>query len=98
MNTQYFPHFIRANYPVLTNEPNELLIELGEAFKQYMSELFEGKMDNLEPIWNIDSRTIVMNKVNQIPFLVNGYHPALIIHFEQFFTKMKKESENAQTT
>ncbi len=93
MNTQYFPHFIRANYPVLKDETNELLIELGEAFKEYLTAEFKDKMDKLEPIWNIDARTIVMNQVNQTPFLIKGYHPALILHFEEFFKKMKRESE-----
>ncbi len=93
MNLEYFPHFIRINYPSLGKESNETLTEIGKEFKSHLEEIFVGKMDKLALIWNIDAKHIIMNEVNKIPFLVNGYHPALIIHFEQFVEKIKKEAQ-----
>jgi hypothetical protein len=84
MNIEYFPHFMRSNFPIVANESNEALIEVGEGFKQYLLLKFAGNMDKLEPIWDIDPKTIVMSLVNKDPFRVNGYHPALFIHFNNF--------------
>jgi len=92
MNTQHFPHFIRANYPDLKNETNELLTELGGEFKKYLEERFADKMDKLEPIWDIEPKTIIMKQVCKDPFTMNGYHPALLIHFSDFVTKMRLEN------
>ncbi len=92
MDTQYFPHFIRANYPLLKDETNELLIELGDEFKKYLEEKFANDMDKLKPIWDIEPKTVIMNQVNRSPFKINGYHPALLIHFSDFVTKMKNEA------
>ena len=92
MNTQYFPHFIRTHYPVLRSETNELLIELGNEFKKYLQEKFEGKMDRLEPVWDIEPKKIIMNQVNKVPFTIEGYHPAFIIHFGEFMEKMRNEA------
>jgi hypothetical protein len=92
MDTQHFPHFIRANYPVLKNETNELLIELGDEFKKYLEEKFANDMDKLKPIWDIEPKTVIMNQVKRSPFTMNGYHPALLIHFSDFVTKMKNEA------
>lgn len=94
MNTQYFPQFIRTHYPVLRNETNELLIELGDEFKKYLEEKYSEDMNKLEPIWDIEPKTIIMNQVNKTPFLMKGYHPGLIIHFEEFMKKMKEEALN----
>lgn len=96
MNTQYFPQFIRLNYPVLKYEDNELLIELGDAFKEYLQELFVDKQDKLDDIWNIDPKYVIMNKVNRKPFMVNGYHPAIFIHFDNFVCKMKREAQEQE--
>ena len=90
MNTEFFPHFIRANYPSLGSESNETLIEAGEDFKKYLEEKFEGNLEKLEPIWDINPKTIIMNQVNNTPFLVNGYHPAFIIHFENFVKEIQE--------
>lgn len=89
MNTQYFPHFVKLNYKSLKDIDNMLLIELGNEFKTYLKEKFVDKMDKLEPIWNIEPKTIIMNQVNKNPFTVNGYHPALILLFDEFITVMK---------
>ncbi len=84
MNIEYFPHFMRANYPMVANESNDMLIEVGTEFKKYLQEKFSDKMDKLEPIWDIDPKTIVMNQVNNNPFYMNGYHPAIFILFNEF--------------
>jgi hypothetical protein len=96
MNIEFFPQFIRFNYPELRGEKNDVLIEMGKAFKEYLQDVFKGKEDKLEPIWNIDPQTIVKNAIFG-GFLYNqthGYHPGLIIHFSDFVDKMKKEIEN----
>lgn len=93
MNLEYFPHFIRVNFPAFKNESNELLTELGVEFKAYLETKFEGEMAKLIPIWNIDARAVIMNQVNREPFTMKGYHPALILHFIQFMDKMKEEAE-----
>lgn len=93
MNTHHFPHFIRANYKALSNEPNETLIEVGDEFKKYLEEKFKDNTSKLDDIWNIEPYHIIMMQVNKTPFRVNGYHPALILHFEEFF---KQEAEKAK--
>ena len=85
MDTQYFPHFCRANYKEIGNEPNEDLIELGNFFKNHLKAKFADKMDKLEPIWDISPKTVI----NQIgnPLKINGYHPALLLLFDNFISK-----------
>ncbi len=90
MNLEYFPHFIRKNYPETSGITNKEINEIGKAFKKYLENKFRDNLDKLIPIWNIDAKTIIMNEVNKKPFLVNGYHPALIIHFGEY---LKKEAE-----
>jgi hypothetical protein len=63
---------------------NEELAEVGKGFKEYLEEVFKGKEDKLEPIWNIDPQRIIPAQVNREPFRMNGYHPALLIHFSHF--------------
>lgn len=92
MNTEYFPHFVKVNYPHVKHESNDSLVELGDVFKTYLKNKFAGKMDKLIPIWDIDPKTVVMNQINKEPFTVNGYHPALILHFTDFVNEMKKEA------
>lgn len=89
MDTQYFPLFCRANSKELQKESNELLIELGNYFKEYLQEKFADKMDILEPIWDINPIKVIMQQGN--PLRINGYHPALLIHFSDFIEKMKSE-------
>jgi hypothetical protein len=96
MDTQYFPHFIRSNYKALDNEPNELLIELGDEFKKYLEDKFKNNIEKLNDIWNIDPKHIIMMQVNKAPFRINGYHPVLILHFEEFFKKGAEEARNEQ--
>jgi len=94
MNIQYFPHFIRANYKTLVNEPNELLIELGTEFKKYLEDKLKDNIEKLDDIWNINPHHIIMMQVNKSPFRINGYHPVLIYHFEEFFKKGAEEAKN----
>ncbi len=84
MNTTFFPNFIRGNYPALSNETNKTLIELGEEFKKYLEKKFEGRMDKLESIWDINPQTVIKNQMNPTSFSTNGYNPILFIHFEHF--------------
>jgi hypothetical protein len=37
-----------------------------------------------------------MMQVNKAPFRINGYHPVLILHFEEFFKKGAEEARNEQ--
>ncbi len=93
MNIEHFPHFMRANFPMVANESNEDLMEVGTEFKKYLLEKFADKMDKLEPIWDIEPKTVIMSQVRKEPFKVNGYHPALFIHFNNFIEKSKLEAE-----
>jgi len=88
MDLQYFPHFIRKNFPDAPGT-NEQLIEIGKEFKAYLLETFKGKEDKLEAIWDISPMKVIMNSYH--PFKVNGYEPALLIHWDLFIQKMKKE-------
>jgi hypothetical protein len=83
MDTKYFPHFVRANFPNLSNESNESLIPIGNEFKKYLESKFVDKMDKLKDIWDIDPKTVILNQMND-PFSINGYNPALLLHFTDF--------------
>lgn len=89
MNTEHFPYFCRANFSYLRNEPNDILIELGEHFKLYLEDIFVNSMDKLEPIWCINPTKVILQLGN--PMRENGYHPALLLHFSNFIEKMKLE-------
>jgi hypothetical protein len=82
MDVKYFPNFCRANFKGLQNESNELLIELGDHFKEYLQEKFADKMEKLEPIWDINPINVIMEQGH--PIKINGYHPALLLHFIEF--------------
>ena len=88
METQYFLHFIRKNFPdvKVTNEEAE---EIGKEFKKYLLEVFKGKEKKLEKIWNISPMKVIMESDH--PLKVNGYEPALLIHFDLFVQKMKTQ-------
>lgn len=96
MDLNYFPHFIRRNYPDLARESNEVLIAFGEEFKKYLEEVFKDKMDKLEPIWDISPNSVVKKSMERDMLYMNGYHCALIIHVGEFADKMKKEAEQEQ--
>lgn len=90
MDVQYFPHFIRKNFPGVPGT-NEQFIEIGEEFKTYLLEVYKGKEDKLEEVWDISPMTVIKNDGR--PFKVNGYEPALFIHWDNFIEKMKNEIE-----
>ncbi len=87
MNLEYFPNFMRMNFPKCRDESNDTLNEIGEEFKKYLQEVFVADMQKLDDIWNIDLKNVIKN-INH-PFFVRGYHPALIIHFDNFVKKNK---------
>ncbi len=89
MNLEYFPQFIRYNFKSLVSQENEVLLEIGTAFKMYLKETILDK-EALNKIWNIDPKNVIINQANKNPFYVNGYHPALIMHFHQFSDIMIK--------
>lgn len=93
MNLEYFPHFIRKNYPCINITDEEINV-IGKEFKQYLKDKFKGDLEKLDTIWNIDAKTIIMNEVSKNPFLINGYHPALIIHFGQFSRNVTTRNES----
>lgn len=90
MNLEYFPAFIRMNYPELRGYSNKTLIDLGKEFKDYLHEVFKDDLKKGEAIWDIDVHTIVKSQLFD-PFSINGYHPALIIHFGEFIERMKND-------
>ena len=88
MNLQYFPHFIRKNFPAAADFDNETITEVGKQFKAYLKDTFSDKMDRLELIWNIDPMNVILNENNLMTH--KGYHPALLLHFSEFIDKMKE--------
>lgn len=90
MNLEYFPHFIRANYKAI-DASNEELNAIGILFKEYLQKKFEGEEDKLDAIWAIDPTDVILNMGH--PFKVNGYHPALVIHFSDFCKNRVTEAQ-----
>ena len=88
MDLNYFPHFIRKNFPEVPGT-NEQFIEIGKEFKAYLSETYKGKEDKLEKIWDISPMNVIKN--DGLPFRVNGYEPALLVHWSLCIEKMQKE-------
>ena len=86
MDTQCFPHFIRANYKGFKIENSEA-IEIGNMFKCYLEEKLKDKQDLLNKISNISPNKIILN-LNH-PLKINGYEPELLAHFSEFI-KMKQ--------
>ena len=90
MNLEYFPQFFRYNYPDVDAD-NESIVEIGVAFKKYLEDKFKDSMDKLEGISDIDPRTVIENQMSPTAFSVNGYHPALVIHFGNFVKEQIKK-------
>lgn len=86
MNTEYFPIFISAIYPKVHIDRLDA-IELGNQFKKYLIDKFKDKPNNLEIFWNIDFINVV--SCLDHPTRIKGYHPALILHFNNFIKEMK---------
>lgn len=88
MDLQYFPHFIRKNFPEVPGT-NEEFIEIGKEFKAYLEETFKGKEAKLVEIWDISPMKVIRDDGKM--FKVNGYDPVFVFHFTEFVEKMKKE-------
>ena len=86
MKTEFFPNFLRAQYPHVDIE-NKEAIEIGEKFKQYLKEKFKGEEEKLNTIWNISPIKIIINMNH--PLKMKGYEPAFIYHFTEFIEKEK---------
>ena len=84
MDLKYFPQFIRKNYPQVADASNEDLMEIGKDFKNYLQSMLDGKEDKLASIWDINPKTVIRNECSR--FKVNGYNPALLIHFDDFIS------------
>lgn len=91
MNLQHFPAFMRMNFPEVRDEDNASLMNIGVEFKKYLQDKFADKEDVLKEVWDIDPKTVVMNQVNKNPFTVKGYHPVLLIHFNEFIKQIMQE-------
>lgn len=89
MELNYFPHFIRANFPE-NDLSNEDAITVGKAFKDYLIKKFINNPDKLEKIWDISPRSMI-NNMNH-PFKVNGYDPVLVLHFTRFVEQKQAKS------
>ena len=61
MDLQYFPHFIRKNYPEIADITNEEINEIGLQFKEYLKEIYKGEQDKLDKVWDISPMKVVMN-------------------------------------
>lgn len=94
MDLEYFPHFIRKNYPTTTiaNASNEDLREIGKGFKKYLLEIFKENKEKLDEIWDISPMKIILHQEH--PLKTNGYEPALIVHFGLYVDKIKKEIQD----
>ena len=81
-----FPIFLQSNYPKFNNELNKELRErLWGEFEIYLNKLSEEIKNKILPTGLADVMLNVDNPLRQ-----NGWHPALILHFNQFFEKIDK--------
>jgi hypothetical protein len=85
MSSSLFRYFVRKNYPTV-EITNEELDELCIGFNQYLKDL------NLTD--EAKSKIIPKNEMEVIlnsnhPLKQNGFHSALLLHFNQFITKMQ---------
>lgn len=91
MELNFFPHFVRGNFPSAANFSNEDLKEIGSDFKAYLLEIYIDDRDKLQKIWDINPASVVINQVQNTIGYVNGYHAAFVYHFTDFVEKMKKD-------
>ena len=87
MNPDYFPHFIRANYKN-TGLTNEEIMEVFPLFDQYLKEKMKDRPATYAKCSDISPLTVVQRM--DVPMMVNGYHPALILHFDNFVKERLK--------
>lgn len=91
MDTKHFFMFLRINFPTIEITQEDAL-EIGEDFKKYLQEVYKGKEDKMEAIWDINPVKAIINKDH--PLMTNGYNSALVFHFCNYVEKTKKELEN----
>lgn len=87
MNIEHFPAFIRVNFPMTKDEDDTFLKVVGWGFKEYLKNKFSNNLQALQDIWDIDPVKAFMYKMEEHPFKVNGYHPVMLVHFNQFIEK-----------
>ena len=81
MDTNFFPHFIRANYKGFQIKNSEA-IEIGNMFKSYLEDKLKDKQELLTKISNINPIEVIKKQCH--PLKINGYEPVLLAHFEEF--------------
>jgi hypothetical protein len=88
MQKDVFRYFIRINYPNLqTQITNEDCDEIGKSFSDYLKDNL--KEDVIIKIVPKDAIDFITN--SEHPLKMNGFHPALLLHFYNFIKKMKEE-------
>lgn len=84
-----FRFFLRKNYPEVANISNDECDELGELFDIYLKETI--KEETFDKIYPKNELEVVMNMDH--PLKQNGFHPALIIHFNNFVEKQMEKNK-----
>jgi len=87
---EWFRYFLRKNYPqVMGVVENEQCDEIGVEFDKYMKEKCAEEV--LEKIMPKDAMEVILQADH--PLKMNGFHPALLLHFDEFVKKMQSEIE-----
>jgi hypothetical protein len=75
-----FNFFLQTNYPKFSNEiSTDDKAYLKKSFLDYLNKLPEGLLEKIIPKSLLD---VISNVDN--PICTNGWHPALVLHFNQF--------------
>lgn len=85
MPSTCFRFFVRKNYPSVEIS-NEDLDELCTEFNSYLDAL-NLTSEFIKKIAPKNEMEVVMNMDN--PLKQNGFHPAMLLHFDQFIAKMQ---------
>jgi len=86
MKAEHFRLFLFRTHPVAAKSlTNELTDGIGKFFWAYLTEKLEGA-EKADEIMDIRPH-IVADRCFFDPFSIMGYHPALIIHFENFIQR-----------
>jgi hypothetical protein len=87
MEKELFRFFFRKNYKVEVS--NDDLDEIGKAFNKYLKE--KCNPEALEKFMPKSSIDVMMNQEH--PLKHNGFHPALLIHFDDFVKFIKQQEK-----
>lgn len=83
-----FRYFIRKNFPEAGEKmTNQSIDELGEEFHRYLDVKLSDEAK--EKILPTGATEIIMNSDH--PFKTNGFHPAYVLHFNEWIDQMKEE-------